>query len=59
MKLNKGKCEVLHLIRNMPRHRYTLGTNWLESSLAEKTFGSPCGQQAEHQTAVLPNGKEG
>lgn len=51
MKLNKGKCEVPHLTRNMPRHCYTLGINWLESNLADKTFGSPHGQQAKHQAA--------
>jgi len=35
MKLNKGKCKVLHLRRNNPMHEYTLRADWLESSLAE------------------------
>lgn len=45
MKLSKGKCEVLHLRRNKPRHWYTLGTNWLGRSSSEKNLGGPGGQQ--------------
>lgn len=36
MKLSKGKCQVLHLGRNNPRYQYVLGSDWLESSSAEK-----------------------
>ncbi|PKU49624.1 hypothetical protein llap_8 [Limosa lapponica baueri] len=36
---NKGKCQVLHLWRNNPMHQYTLGTDQLESSFAEKDLG--------------------
>lgn len=39
MKFNKGKGKVLHLGRNNLRHQYMLGTNWLESSSAEKDLG--------------------
>lgn len=31
MKLNRGKCEVLHLARNNPMHLYSLGASQLES----------------------------
>lgn len=36
IKFHKGKCKVLHFVRNNPMHQYTLGNNWLESSFAEK-----------------------
>lgn len=38
MKFNKGKYRVLHLRRSNPI-QYMLGTDWLESSLAEKGLG--------------------
>ena len=38
MKFRKGKCKVLPLGRNNPRHQYMLGTDWLESSFAEKVL---------------------
>ena len=39
MKLNKAKCKVMHLGRGIPKHRYRLGKEWLESSPEEKNLG--------------------
>lgn len=38
MKFNTGKWEVLYLKKNNPMHQYTLGADWLESSVSEKEW---------------------
>ncbi|GAB0185970.1 mitochondrial enolase superfamily member 1 [Grus japonensis] len=39
MKFNKGKCRVLHLGRNNPKHQYRLGVDLPGSGAAEKELG--------------------
>jgi len=39
MQFNKGKCNILHMGRNNPRHQYLLGADQLESSFTEKDLG--------------------
>ncbi|KAJ7410578.1 rna-directed dna polymerase from mobile element jockey-like [Willisornis vidua] len=39
MRFNKGKCRVLHLGKNNPKHQYSLRADLLDSSSAEKNLG--------------------
>ncbi|KFV19839.1 hypothetical protein N340_04345, partial [Tauraco erythrolophus] len=39
MSFNKSKCKVIHPGRANPRHKYKLGTEWVESSPEEKDLG--------------------
>ncbi|PKU34572.1 hypothetical protein llap_15128 [Limosa lapponica baueri] len=39
MKVNKGKCRILHLGRNNPMHQYRLGADLPESTSVERDLG--------------------
>ncbi|PKU49402.1 rna-directed dna polymerase from mobile element jockey-like [Limosa lapponica baueri] len=36
MKFSKAKCKVLHMGQNNPKHKYSLGREWIKSSPEEK-----------------------
>jgi len=40
MRLNKAKCQVLHLGNNNPMKRYRLGEEWLKAASQKRTLGS-------------------
>jgi len=39
IKFSKAKCKVLHLGQGNPRHKYRLGTEWIETSPEKKDVG--------------------
>ncbi|GAB0188332.1 hypothetical protein GRJ2_001298500 [Grus japonensis] len=59
MKFSKGKCKVLHLGRNNPRHPHMLVADQLGSSFAEEKLSILVGLEVEHEPAMCPCDKEG
>jgi len=63
MRFNKGKCRVLHMGRNNPKHQYRFGTDLLESSSVERDLGvqvddrlmmsQQCALVAKHVTKMI------
>jgi len=39
MKFNKAKCKALHVGRGNPKHKYRLGSEWIESRPAKNNLG--------------------
>ena len=39
MKFNKATCKVLHMASGNPKHKYRLGSKWIDSMSEEKNLG--------------------
>ena len=53
MKFSRRKCQVLRLGRHNPMHQYRLGTDQLESSIAERDLWALMGKVTMSQQRTL------
>jgi len=52
MKINNGKCRVLYLGRNNPKHQYRLRADQLVNNSTEKALTSPGGHLIGHKPTM-------